>query len=381
MLSGHPLRLLPGLVGLAVLLNPAGSGEPSLRWKGRPYKLDALPAELSPEVAEAARPLAVWAEKKGYRMELTPEADCLLVLSRRSSSSAEHLAWIAATIKAFEGVLAPRVAEPPDAAGGPTPPERKRLEDFDLPPLTPEVEMPRLPHQIPILLEARNSKDYESALGALVESCPWLGEWAEARGKGAYGLVLPRPLLGAWLADAPANEEWDPRNELVNRLAQLIVIERAGVQPYWLLAGLAWEIELSVRGGIFCFPYRSGFVGVEEHGGWAARLSTLFAERAERPPTAGEIAGLKRGVYVDDQAAVAWGAARWLMKEQRAALPPLLADLDQVRRKQGIEVRQDGSWTTIPDWDWPDEVLDEILRRHLGPDAFERLGQAFRAGL
>ena len=47
-----------------------------------------------------------------------------------------------------------------------------RLEDFDLPPLTPDVEMPRLPHQVPVLLEARNPKDYDSALAAVGKSCP-----------------------------------------------------------------------------------------------------------------------------------------------------------------------------------------------------------------
>jgi hypothetical protein len=303
-------------------------------------------------------------------------------MSRRGGDPRENLTWIAATRKELDGLLAPRVDAPATGGGGgDSPAPRGRLEDFDLPSLTPEAEMPRLPHQVPVLLEARNPKDYESALEALVEACPWLEGWAGAQGKGAYGLVLPRPLIGAWLADAPANEEWDPLNELVNRLAQVLVIDRAGVQPYWLLSGLAWEIELRVRGAIYCFPYRDGFVGVGEHGGWAPRLRTLFGERSGRPPTAAEIASLKRGRYVDDAAALAWGTARWLLATERAALPRVLSDLDQVRRKQGIQVAQDGSWTTIPGWDWPDEALDEVLRRHLGRDALERLGQAFRDGL
>jgi len=380
----HPLpttRLLLGLGACALLAAPSVAGKPSLRWKGKTHALEALPAELPPEVAEAARPLGAWAERKGYRMELTPEADCLLVMSRRGRDPRENLAWIAATREELDGLLPPRAATPATSGGGEPAAPRGRLEDFDLPPLTPEAEMPPLPHQVPVLLEARNPKDYESALEALVEGCPWLADWAGATGKGTYGLVLPRPLVGAWLANAPANEEWDPLNELVNRYAQLLVIDRAGVQPYWLLSGIAWEAELRVRGAIYCFPYRDGFVGIGEHGGWAPRLRTLFGARADRPPTAAEISALERGTYVDDQAALAWGTARWLLDAERAALPRVLADLDRVRRKQGIEVHEDGSWTTIPGWDWPAETLDDSLRRHVGRDALERLGAAWREGL
>jgi hypothetical protein len=381
-----PMQLPFGLAAallalLAALHAPAGAGEPSLKWKGRAYKLSELPAELPKEVAEAARPLAEWTERKGYRMELTPEADCLLIVSRKSSSPDEHFALVRETLAAFDALIAPRV-DTPETSGGGGKPARGRLEDFDLPEIgKQEAEMPRLPHQTPVVLEARNAADYKSALAALIESCPWLADWAGETGERANGLVLPRPLFGAWLVDAPGNEEWDPRNELVNRLAQLVLIDRGGVQPYWLLSGVAWDVELAVRKGIYCFPYRDGFVGIEEHGGWSPQLRAKFEARAKEPPTAAEIASLKRGSYVDGHAALAWGTAHWLLKHHAAQLPAILADLDLARRKQGIEVAEDGSWKTIPDWDWPDATLDEILRRHLGQDVFAELGAAFSAGL
>jgi hypothetical protein len=372
---------LPVLAALVAWLPSAAiAGKPSIKWKGKSYELTELPPELPKEVAEAAQPLAEWAARKGYRMELTPEADCVLV-TRRSSGVEQNFARIRETFAAFQGLLEPRV-DAPATTGGTERPARGKLEDFDLPPVgQQEAEMPRLPHQIPVLLEARNAGDYKSALEALIETCPWLSDWAGATGENANGLVLPRPLMGAWLVDAPGNEEWDPQNELVNRLAQLILIDRAGVQPYWLLSGVAWEIELTVRKGIYCFPYRDGFVGIEEHGGWSPQLKAAFEARAQKPPTASEVASLKRGVYVDAKAALAWGSARWLLRQKTSSLPAILADLDLARRKQGIAVEADGTWKTIEGWDWPDELLGEVIKRHLGADAFVQLGEAFRAGL
>lgn len=372
---------LPVLLACAAWLPPrAVAGEPSVKWKGREYALSKLPPELPKEVAEAARPLGAWADRKGYFMELTPEADCLLI-TRRSGGVELNFTRIRETFAAFDGLLAPR-SDSPETSGGTQKPARGKLEDFDLPKVGhQDAEMPRMPHQIPVLLEAKNPADYKSALQALVESCDWLAGWVTSTGEKAYGLVLPHPLMGAWLVNAPANEEWNPENELVNRLAQLILLDRAGEQPYWLLSGVAWEIELSVRKGIYCFPYRDGFVGVEEHAGWAPQLKTAFESRETNPPTAKEIAALKRGAYIDTQAARAWGTAHWLMRSKTASFAAILSDLDSARRKQGIAVAEDGTWKTIEDWDWPDAVVDEILRRQLGEDVFTQLGAAFRAGL
>lgn len=376
----HRPSLVP--LALALLAAPALCGAPSLRWKGRTYKLEALPEALPAEVGRAAGVWGEWAEDEGYRLELSDDARCLLVVSERRGKVELELELIERTLDAVDAFLPPREGSTPAAEGAAKPKAGPgRLEDFELPPLTPEVSAPRLPHQVPVLLEARDPGDYADALRMLVRKHPWLASWAEDTGASVYGLVLPHPLVGAWLWNAPDNEEWDPRNELVHRLAQLLVLDRGGQPPYWLLAGIAWNVEHQVRGAIYCFPYRAEFVGVGEHGGWSPQLKSEFGGKLGAPPTIDELASLRRGRYVDRSAGLAWGAARWLIREQPARLPAILLDLDEVRRKDGIEVRQDGSWSTRPGWEVPPEAQLEVLRRHLGRNALRSIGEAFAAGI
>ena len=60
-------------------------------------------------------------------------------------------------------------------------------------------------------------------------------------------------------------EEWDIENELVHRLAHLLLLRRFGQQPFWLTMGFSWYVEKEMRGAIYCYPYRSGFVWASEH--------------------------------------------------------------------------------------------------------------------
>jgi hypothetical protein len=373
-------RIVPALL---LCTSPAQAGE--VHWKGKSFSSDSLPAELPREVGEAAAPWEAWAKKKGYRIQVSDAGDCILVAEKRDSGSEQSLALIAATIAWVDPILPPRASEPavPDVPK-PKPAVSKRLEDFDLPPPAGSVpakptEQPRSPHQVPVLLAAADPADYKDALGMLVAQHAWLKDWAAEIGEGAYGLVLPRPLVGAWVLNAPENEEWNPDNELVHRLAQLLVIDRAGWVPYWMQLGLAWNAELGVRGSIYCFPYRYGFVGIGEHGGWAPMLRSFYGDRPKQPPTMDELSALRRGKYEDLPAGTAWGTLRWIIAEQPKALAGLLADLDLEFRKQALEVIEDGTWRSLPNWEWPAPLQRDLLRKHLGRDVFERLGAAFRA--
>ncbi len=379
----------------SLALAALAAGEPALRWKGRMIALEKLPAELPAEVGRAAEPFGAWADRKGYRLELSASADCILIVPKSQGDVDGEMELIAATLRRVGEFLPPRPGEKEAAAasgaagagsagaGQPTttPYRPERLEDFELPSTRPDVSVPRVPHQVPVLIKARNQADNNSALDALAAQNPWLAGWVEDVGKVAYGLVLPRPLIGAWLVNAPANEEWDPLNELVNRLAQLCVLDRGGQPPYWLLAGLAWNVELDVRGTIYCFPYRDEFVGIGEHAGWSAFLKTYYSERGRGTPALSEIAALKRGRYVDPAAGHAWGTVRWILSQHKERLLPILLELDERLRKDGIDVRADGIWTTLKHWEVPEPVQLEILKRHLGPDFLDRLGQAFREGV
>jgi hypothetical protein len=367
------LALAPWLLAIAL---PARA---DLQWKGKAVDPKAPPADLPPAVLQAAAPWQAWSRQRGYHLWVSDAGDCILLAEKRFSGVAEYLDLCRATIGFVDGFLPPRA---PDAGG--VEPSRPQtggsLEDFELPPPGAQgpSEVPRRPHQVPLLFAARNPAHYKEGLGLLAEGNLWLSAWADEIGKHAYGLTLPQPLVGAWLIEAPENEEWDPRNELVHRLAQLLLMDRAGNLPYWMTVGTAWNAELAVRGGIYCFPYRTGFVGIGEHGGWAAALRARFGERDAGEVDAASLCALQRGLYVDKYAATAWGGMRYLLAEHRAALPALFADLDLAWRQGALEVAADGSWRSLPQWEWPLATQADLLTRHLGRDLWQRLSRDFR---
>lgn len=367
---------------LALLLSiPVLSARADLLWKGKAVDPAALPEGLTPEVAAAAAPWQAWAERRGYHLWVNDAGDCILLAEERNSSVAESLALATATIAAMDRILPPRAGGDVAAAPKPKAPSTgTSLEDFELPPAGVQgpSEVPRRPHQVPVLFAARNPAHYKEGLGLLVEGNAWLTAWAREIGAESYGLALPEPLIGAWLIEAPENEEWDPRNELVHRLAQLLLMDRAGNLPYWMMVGTAWNIELEVRGGIYCFPYRAGFVGIGEHGGWAPVLRARFGDPAAGEVDAAALCALERGLYVDKHAATAWGGMRFLIAEHRTALPGLLADLDLAWRQGALEVAADGSWRSRPLWEWPLSTQADLLGRHLGREFWKRLGEDFR---
>ncbi|HVS16958.1 MAG TPA: hypothetical protein VMT18_00055 [Planctomycetota bacterium] len=369
------------LAALAVLyLCAASPARADLLWKGAKVDPAALPEGLAPEVGRAAAPWVEWAGKRGYHLWISDAGDCILLAERRWSGVGESLDLIAATIAAVDRFLPARSGGELAAAPRKAPTTGTPLEEFDLPPAGAQgpSEVPRTPHQVPVLFAARNPSHYKEGLAKLVEGNAWMTAWAEQIGRASYGLTLPEPLIGAWLIEAPENEEWDPRNELVHRLAQLLVMDRAGRVPYWMLVGTAWNVELEVRGGIYCFPYRAGFVGIGEHGGWAPALRSRFRGADAPEVDAAAVCALERGIYVDRHAATAWGTLRWLIGEQRAVLPVLMADFDAAWRQGALEVAEDGSWRSLPLWQWPLETQADLLRKHLGRDVWTRLGQAFR---
>lgn len=357
----------------------ATPGRADLLWKGKAVDPKAPPADLPGEVLAAAAPWQEWAARRGYHLWVSDAGDCVLLAEKRFSGVAEYLDLCRATIAAVDGFLPPRAADAPAPAPA-KPATRGSLEDFELPPpgVQGPSEVPRRPHQVPVLFAARNPPHYKEGLALLAEGNPWLTAWAQEIGTQSYGLALPQPLVGAWLIEAPENEEWDPRNELVHRLAQLLLMDRAGNLPYWMTVGTAWNVEQKVRGAIYCFPYRAEFVGVGEHGGWAAPLRARFGDPQAGPVDAAALCALQRGLYVDKYAATAWGGMRYLLAEHRAALPGLFADLDLAWRQGALEVAADGSWRSRPLWEWPLETQADLLTRHLGRDLWQALTRDFR---
>jgi hypothetical protein len=89
-------------------------------------------------------------------------------------------------------------------------------------------------------------------------------------------------------------------------------MRRFGRQPYWLLQGWAWHVEQTVKARHLCFPYRSGFVGVGEHGGWDKGLAPDWSVDKSAQLAMKDIASMRRGVWDDRAARHAWGTLVFL---------------------------------------------------------------------
>lgn len=228
---------------------------------------------------------------------------------------------------------------------------------------------------VPVLLALEDGPSMSSAVAFLGKRYPYLEGWAKGAVEGV-GFVLEDPLSAAWLESVPGLEkEWNPENEVVNRLAQLLLVARAGRQPQWLALGLAWCIELDVCKDIYCFPNRTGFVGKREHKGWDKVLVQLRESRGETPFTIDDLAGWTRGTYDDDHAALAWGAATLLAQHFEERLPQVVDELAGVRDRDGRTTHPDGSWEAVPGYEIAPEAQREILDRVLECDFLAELGR------
>jgi hypothetical protein len=190
--------------------------------------------------------------------------------------------------------------------------------------------------------------------------------------------VLEEPAVGALAFFAGAREEWDPMNEVAHRAAHLLIVQRFGHQPNWLRVGLSWSLEQDVRGSIYCFPGRNEFVSVAEHGGWSSELTSAYRSRSAAPITIEELCRLVRGRFQTEAAARAWGAARYLVEHERAALPRILSDLRAAWDETSRVTHPDGSWERKPDFELDAAAQRAVFERHAGPELWARITAAFR---
>ncbi len=170
------------------------------------------------------------------------------------------------------------------------------------------------------------------------------------------GFVCGQPFLGAWAARVPGQEEWNPHNELVNRLTQLLVLRRFGTLPFWLEMGLAWNVEADVLGNVYCFPWRAGFVSASEHTGWHREVKKLISKRKMRELDLGLLAAWPRNTYDADLSRLAWDVVRYLSVEHEESLPGLLRAIAELHEANRWIQNDDGSETTDPTYELPAET-------------------------
>jgi len=371
-------------------------GETTVGWKGRSHELSKLPGAL-----ESARPAieawAGWAADQSYRLDVGRAGNVLILSPEDDAQTAAWLAIVDDTVRLFDRRLPEpdRSGEAETGGGGAAPaatdPETIPEDPLGDEPLFDDVAVAPptwgtawgagargLGEGAICLFVLRDAEDYSALLAELAERRDYLAEWTE-EARAVTGFAIGDPLCGAFLLNAAGMEEWDPGGELCHRLAHLLVLWRFGEQPYWVLKGWAWHAELEVRGGIFCFPYRSGFVGIEEHSGWGPQLAARFGSRGA-PPGIEDLAGLQRGAWDDAGAAAAWGAVTFLVGERREALVRALEDLRKTWDRENRTLYPDGTWERDRGWKMPLEQQREVLLQAAGSDLFDALEGFFLAG-
>lgn len=373
----------------------AVAGEAEVRWKGRAHDVARLPLAFPAEARAALELWGPWAAEHGYRMDLTDDGRVLLVTDHGDGRVERELELVARAAELFDRTLpAPPRAAPETAAAAPAdaplPEDPGPLpEDPEVPVSAPRrtVAGPAPPtawgtavfepdaHTATILV-TRNERDFSALLDDLAERRPYLADWA-ADARRFPGFVLADPLAGAYAEAAAGQEEWSADNELVSRVARLLLLRRFGQQPNWVVQGWAWYTETSLLGTVYCFPWRDEFVFVTEHADWDRDLERRYEDR-EDALAPREFMAWKRGVYESGPARVSWGVVSFLAAHRAEAFPLYLEDL-RLLRDAGNRVEQgDGTWVRDPDFVLPAEDQARLLRERAGEGVFEELVRYFQ---
>lgn len=365
------LLLAPCLLPIAPATPADG---PPVRWKGEVHRPDDLPEELTAPPRAAIEAWVPWSEERRYELNLSPDARVLLVTRQGDRRRGRRMDLVERTAEVFDALL-------------PAPPRD-----------TPQPQQPRpngdgqsyeyswgsaiwpVDTETCVMFVVRNEADYESLVEELGTKNQYLEAWVP-RGKKTTGFVHQMPLTAAYIENAAGMEEWDPDNELVHRIAQLLFVRRfSAQQPFWLTRGVTWHVEREVRGAIYCFPYRSGFVWATEHRSWELDLRRRFSREQAEPPTVEELAAWPRGTYHDEAAKLSWGLVDYIAREHREELTPFVEAL-RLHALEGSRVDLGGgSWKLVPDYTIPADEQRDLLHQHLGEDFLEKAAAFFREG-
>jgi len=350
-------------------LNTANPGtvcrDSTVRWDGRPYVIDELPDELGGAPRKAAQAWAAWCEENGYAMELDESGRVLLVTARGSKKLTKARALVKKTSAFFDKILpAPietegRSGESAGWGGGATP----------------------LDHETAVLFVLSDVKDQGKLLDELAKQHGYLSGWAQGA-KSLVGFVLEEPLVGAYLESAPNLEEWRPENELVHRLTELLFLRRFGRQPWWLQQGVAWNVEIALEKGVYCFPYRNEFIYEVEHAAWPSNVKALYHRQGKdiKPLDLERLTNWHRSSFNAQAALTAWGAAHFLINEHGDQLPVFLRDLHRFRDQHDRVDNGDGTWQRMLGYEIPLDSMREKLEQYFGADVLADAGKYLGKG-
>jgi len=348
------LPLLATLVLVAGALPGSAGDRVNVRWQGKTGTSAALPAGF-PEPAHAV--LTAWEpflKKAGYRADADATGRCLLLTSEKGSHADEELrqvgkisSWLDAHFPALPAPAAASSEKPAPVCAA--------------------------------LFVLRNPEEYALLLAQLAQVAPALAGWTTDAKKDT-GFVLIEPLCAAFLESAPGLKEWSPAHELIDRCAQLLLVQRFGEQPYWIQQGVAWAAEWGYDSTIFSYPYRHEFVAVTEHSAWPGDLKLALAAREQKPLELAEFALMRRGHWDPDRARLAFGCASFMALQPGPKVAQALADLQAYRDEQNRKDQGDGTWTRDPLYEIPAGKQLELLEAQLGPKLMERVSAFLAKG-
>jgi hypothetical protein len=352
---------------------PATRGEPKVLWRDESYSASELPDDLPEGTREAIEYWTPFVDEVGYTMQLADGAQFMLVAPKNKLSSKEWDSAIQPTLDLFDELM-PVPDRSEDEVTGTT--EAGAGDDLSF----AWGEVFELEHDLATFFRVKDTDDFELLLNHVAEreekDDAWASHYLELP-----GLVLHKPLAGVIVESAPGVEEWDPLNEIVNRIARIMITRRFGKAPHWLSMGIAWHIEMEVRGTIFCFPYRKTFVGVAEHNGWKDSLKKQFKKKSDPPLDVNRLCSWQLGIWDDLQAGRAWGTVKYIAESGPGALSTVLEDMRLLMHEKGRITHDDGTWELIPNYqpDPTDQLA--ILQRRVEADFREDVTNYFRKGL
>jgi hypothetical protein len=297
-----------------------------------------------------------WAEEHSYPMELDDSARAVFVYRANRGS-------VAAQRKRIDGAL--------------------EFADEKLYPLERDGEPARraLHSATVVLVQTKGDDEYASVFDKIIQDDPRLGGFISPD-TNPIGVVVPSPLCAIVREDPLKKAEWegDPDNELINRLAQLVLLHEDEQPTYWWRMGWSWNVELAACGTIFCFPHRNGFVGVGEHLGWDKILRAEFRSRSTKKEllTMAELSDWKPGTFRDLTAGIAWGTVRFIIEKHPDKLTEIAGALSALRVEKGVVWLTPSTWESIPGFQLSAEDQLAVLTKHLGPDVLEDLAAYFR---
>jgi hypothetical protein len=382
MLGALSLTLLASLPALQ-----AKEAEPTLLWRGKVHRIEAdgtgLPEELGPDARSALELWTPRARRWGLELALTEDELVLLCIHENRKKTLETVEEAAAMVNALLPV--------PERGAGPQK-RRVRIEHADgswEESWSYDDTHEHLGRGTAVLLEMREGDHYEALLRSLTSEDPTLKEWARTV-RNQYGFSIPRILTAAWIAGGRINEEWSANSEIVHRTVGLLLYRNFGELPFWFQLGLCWHVEMELCDGVWCFPYRDGFVWASEHSGWSRTLASRMRRRPKQPYSLEDVTCMTRKVVrtsesdipYRDEYLLTWGTLRALAwnEDLSIELSKLCEALREHRLENGRRWVDKENWELIIGYRIPTEEQVAIFESVLGEDVWSVLDAALRKG-